>query len=59
MTNVFHITGALWGEHPVTGGFRQKANNDWDFLLLFTTSFSTNSPVARDLSRYDAHVTSL
>ena len=34
MTNVFHMIGPLWGENPVMGGYRQKATNDWNFVLV-------------------------
>ena len=56
------ITGPLWGNPPVTGGFpSQRANNAklWYFSILAWTSFWTNLRVASDLIYHGAPVTLL
>ena len=60
--HAFRITGPLWGNPPVTGGFPDKGPIMRSLIYpLFPAWIScwTNHRVAGDLRRHDAHITLL
>ena len=55
--NVFHVTGPLWGEPPVTGGFpsQRPVRQSFDFFIHVWTNGWANNRDAGDLRRHHVH----